>query len=316
VQSTRDGQLKGKLAYMAPEQIQSGAVTRRTDIYAASIILWEMLVGRRLFQGESEAAVVHAILSSTPPAPSAVAGVPPALDRIVLRGLAANPEARFQSAQDMALAIEKAVDIALPSEVGAWVQSIAAQALSLRATLVGNIESSARLSVPNGIAAIADALAQTASPSGTPPPVPTDPSTMLTASAEGDAPPRRTRRPIVALAAGTVVGVVGAVLLMRLGQVAPVAKGAVAAAIPPQPPPAAVALPASASDPAGAPLEGTAPDASPATSAPPAASSAAPRAGRATPVAPPPAKRPAASSCDPPYRIDDSGRRIFKVECL
>jgi serine/threonine-protein kinase len=316
VQSTRDGQLKGKLAYMAPEQIQSGAVTRRTDIYAASIILWEMLVGRRLFHGESEAAIVHAILTSTPQAPSAVAGVPPALDRIVLRGLAAKPEARFQTAQDMALAIEKAVDVALPSEVGAWVQSIAAQALSARAALVGNIESSARLSVPAGMAAIADALVASASPSGTPPPVPTEPPTMLTASAEGDVPRRRSRRSIAALAMGTVVGVVGAVLLMRLGQVAPVARGAVAAAIPPQPPSAAVAPPASGSEPASAPPDGTGADATPTASAPPAASSAAPRAARPPQAAPPPAKRPAASSCDPPYRIDGSGRRIFKVECL
>ena len=52
LQSTREGQLKGKLSYMAPEQIRSGQVDRRTDIYAASIMLWEALVGKRLYDGE------------------------------------------------------------------------------------------------------------------------------------------------------------------------------------------------------------------------------------------------------------------------
>jgi hypothetical protein len=215
----------------------------------------------------------------------------------------------------MALAIEKAVDVALPSEVGAWVQSIAEQALSQRATLVGNIESSARLSVPGAVLALTDLSAPTASPSGTPPPVPTEP-TMLTASAEGDAPRRRSRRSIITLAAGAVVGVAAALLLTRLGQVTPVSRSAVAAAIPPEPPPSATASTAPSSAPANARAEGAAPDATPAPSAAPVASSAPQRAARPTPQPPPPARRPPASSCDPPYRIDESGRRIFKEECL
>ena len=54
VQTTREGQLKGKLAYMAPEQTR-GMVSRATDVYAAAVVLWETLTGRRLFSGENEA---------------------------------------------------------------------------------------------------------------------------------------------------------------------------------------------------------------------------------------------------------------------
>src|SRR5580693_1163797 len=53
LQTTRDGQLKGKLSYMAPEQLRSEAVTRNADTYAASVVLWEVLTGERLFASDS-----------------------------------------------------------------------------------------------------------------------------------------------------------------------------------------------------------------------------------------------------------------------
>src|SRR5262249_25686262 len=52
-QTTEQGRLKGKLSYMAPEQIQGGAVTRQTDLFAFSIVLWELVTGARLFTGET-----------------------------------------------------------------------------------------------------------------------------------------------------------------------------------------------------------------------------------------------------------------------
>src|SRR5580704_17747963 len=54
LQTTRDGQLHGKLSYMAPEQLRSDAVTRKADIYSASVVLWEALTGRRLFSSDNE----------------------------------------------------------------------------------------------------------------------------------------------------------------------------------------------------------------------------------------------------------------------
>ncbi|MGH7280352.1 MAG: serine/threonine-protein kinase, partial [Polyangiaceae bacterium] len=64
IQTTREGQLKGKLAYMAPEQL-SGDVSRKTDVYAAAVVLWEALTGRRLFTGENEAAILGKVISGT-----------------------------------------------------------------------------------------------------------------------------------------------------------------------------------------------------------------------------------------------------------
>jgi serine/threonine-protein kinase len=62
-QTTRDGQLKGKLGYMSPEQITGRGVTHATDIFAASTVLWEALTGERLFRGENEGAIMNSVLT-------------------------------------------------------------------------------------------------------------------------------------------------------------------------------------------------------------------------------------------------------------
>jgi serine/threonine protein kinase len=70
VQTTQKGQLKGKLAYMSPEQARGRSVDRRSDVFSAGIVLWELLTGARLFEGENEAALLVALLSEVPSAPS------------------------------------------------------------------------------------------------------------------------------------------------------------------------------------------------------------------------------------------------------
>src|SRR5206468_12741989 len=70
VTSTGEGQLKGKLSYMAPEQVSNARVDRRTDVYAAAVVLWETLAGTKLFQGASEAALIGAMLAGDVKAPS------------------------------------------------------------------------------------------------------------------------------------------------------------------------------------------------------------------------------------------------------
>src|SRR5580693_4795665 len=63
--STRDGQIKGKLSYMAPEQLASEAVDRRSDVYAASVVLWEAIASKRMLAGQGELkSMVTKILSS------------------------------------------------------------------------------------------------------------------------------------------------------------------------------------------------------------------------------------------------------------
>ena len=140
VQTTREGQLKGKLPYMAPEQIQSGPVDARTDVYAAAVMLWEALTGTRLFDADNDGAIVAKVLSEEVSPPSRLAPhVTPALDAIVMRGLARDPSQRFADAAEMAIALE-ATGIASPSEVAAWMAANTSDSLRMRAELIARIE--------------------------------------------------------------------------------------------------------------------------------------------------------------------------------
>ena len=111
LQTTRDGTLKGKLAYMAPEQVTGGA-TRLTDIWAAAVVLWECLTGMRLFYEESESKVMTRVLSQRVAPPSEIVRtLPRELDGILLSALSRVPAARFPTAEDMATAIERVVRV-------------------------------------------------------------------------------------------------------------------------------------------------------------------------------------------------------------
>ena len=147
VQTTREGQLKGKLAYMAPEQLR-GEATRATDVYAAAVVLWELLTGRRLFAGSTEAETLAKVFDQQlePPA-RYVPTLPPALNQIVLRALSSDPKKRFATAKHLASALESVVSPASTSQVGAWVEATAEEALSRRASLVAKIEGSSRSAV-------------------------------------------------------------------------------------------------------------------------------------------------------------------------
>jgi eukaryotic-like serine/threonine-protein kinase len=142
LQDTLTGQLKGKLSYMAPEQISAGTIDRRTDVFAASVVLWELLTSTRLFARESEAKTMHALLFGAIDPPSRHAtDIPPELDAIVGRGLSREPDARFGTAREMALAIENLVPPATAAQTGDWVKSLAEEALAGRARRVRDIES-------------------------------------------------------------------------------------------------------------------------------------------------------------------------------
>jgi ABC-type branched-subunit amino acid transport system ATPase component len=141
---SRTGQLKGKIAYMAPEQLQRGNVCRRTDVYAASVLLWELLTGEHLFDGETEGLVLGRVLDDVVPAPSSLrAELPAALDAIVLRGLDRNPERRFASARDMARALEAVVPPAASDDVAQWMQSLAGHQLAARRATLTRLERAA-----------------------------------------------------------------------------------------------------------------------------------------------------------------------------
>lgn len=141
VQTTREGQLKGKIAYMPPEQLNGAPATRQFDIYAAAVVLWEALAGRRLFDGETEAVVLaRAIEGNVDPPSLHNPLIDGEVDTVVLRGLARKPSDRYETARDMALAIEQKLGLASSSEVGEWVERVASEELHRRAQTIAQIE--------------------------------------------------------------------------------------------------------------------------------------------------------------------------------
>ncbi len=100
-------QFKGKVGYVAPEQLSGGVVDRRTDVFGLGVVMWEALALQRLFRMEDEKECLRAILSGEPPTPSAIRPeVPVELSAICLKALAPFPDYRFQTTGEMRDAIE------------------------------------------------------------------------------------------------------------------------------------------------------------------------------------------------------------------
>ena len=108
-QLTRPGTTVGSLYYMSPEQVRGGTVDARSDIYSFGVTLYQMLTGRRPFQGENAYNVLSAQLNEAPVPPTQLnPALPVGLSEIVLRAMAKPPEDRFQSAEEFRQALLKA----------------------------------------------------------------------------------------------------------------------------------------------------------------------------------------------------------------
>lgn len=104
---TQSGTLLGTPAYMSPEQFMGHASDARTDIYSAGAVFYQLLTGRRPFEGATTA-IMHKVLSTPPPRPSAFSPVLAAFDPVVARAMAKDPAQRYASAAELAVAIESA----------------------------------------------------------------------------------------------------------------------------------------------------------------------------------------------------------------
>ncbi len=328
-QVTREGQVKGKLGYLAPEQLKQRA-ERATDIYAAGVCLWEALTRRRLFDGDNESAVIARIMAGVASPPSKHApDLPPALDAVTLRALRREPGERFATAREMAIALALAVTPAPSAEVGAWVERLAAAGLARRAERLAAIEA-------GGARPRSEAAEITKSTAIPAPIVTATVTTIVSAPASGPAPAPAiddeataphssapvTTRPVIEAAAipprrrshaawgGVGVALAAVALLASVAwsgrakvPAAPIEAAPpprLATAEPPAPPPPSAAP--AAPDPVLAPL--------PVASilvAPPSASAARPR---PSPITAP------KTSCDPPYSVDSDGIRHYKKGCL
>jgi hypothetical protein len=108
---TSPGLIMGTAGYMSPEQVRGAAVDHRADIFAFGAILYEMLTGKRAFQRSTTAETMTAILRDDPPGMAEIAPVKsPGLQRVVQRCLEKSPESRFQSASDLAFALDAITD--------------------------------------------------------------------------------------------------------------------------------------------------------------------------------------------------------------
>ena len=100
---TTEGTIIGTFQYMAPEQLEGQVVDHRTDIFALGVLLYEMATGKRAFDGKTKTSLIAAIVSATPRPVSQVQPLaPPALDHVISKCLAKDPEERWQSAHDVA----------------------------------------------------------------------------------------------------------------------------------------------------------------------------------------------------------------------
>ncbi len=327
VQTTREGQLKGKLAYMAPEQI-SGQVTRQTDVYAAAIVLWETLVGQRLFVGDNEGAVLSKVLTGLVAPPSSLAPeLPHVVDEIVLRGLAREPAHRFATAREFAIALERVVGIASSTELGEWVETIARPTLEKRAEKVAEIESSSanlqagdygNTSVTE-MPSSASAVARTRQPAD-PPVSQSSQLSSISVSKSGEPyPPPRSRRTIVAVA--LIALLIGGTFVTAIVIAARSKATNTTSVAAPPPPDTAIASPASVSIPTPTASTPTIATFAPtATTSPTHAPTHHPIATQTAAVVVAPTATATATTpqknCDPPYTLDDKGRKMWKRECM
>lgn len=300
VHTTKAGKIKGKLSYMSPQQVQSEDVDRRADIFAAGVVLWESVVGRKLLaRGD---ATIARVVNWQGIAPEDLQLVPGFLQPILERALARDPDARYATAREMAVALADAVPPAGSMEVGDWVEQRAHQILADRARAVSDVErqttsSDVRPAFASGFPSI---------------PSPSDETRTALSSADlvvpaVPAPPRRKRLAGVA-AVATLLVLVGAWGLWGRTSVPPTEAPTpmpVAAAPPVQPAPA----PPKVTEPAPVELGALA------SEAPSAAARVAPspqkRSGGST-AAKPAAKK----NCNPPFDIGKDGIKHFKPECF
>jgi serine/threonine protein kinase len=118
IQTTRTHEVKGKLAYLAPERVDKRRLcTAQSDVFSMAVVLWECFAGRRLFRGEEPVDVLQEVISGDIPTLAQIgAQVPSSLDDVIARALSRDLDSRYATASELAQAIERAVE---PKDLGA-----------------------------------------------------------------------------------------------------------------------------------------------------------------------------------------------------
>ncbi|MBX3247588.1 MAG: serine/threonine protein kinase [Myxococcales bacterium] len=167
---TSTGEVKGKFAYLAPEQIDAKPADRRVDIWALGVVLWEGIAGRRLFAREAMAAVVRAVTHDPiPPLADAVPGIAPELQAVVDRALARDPAQRYRTTREMGRDLLAALSrhhVLGPADVAEWLEALFPEG---RRSVERLVELSRVLSLTE-VSGIEEAPTRAAAPTPTPTP--------------------------------------------------------------------------------------------------------------------------------------------------
>jgi serine/threonine-protein kinase len=218
LQVTRTHEVKGKLAYLAPERVDKRRTcTRQSDLFSIGIVLWECLAGRRLFRGEEAVDTLEEVMHAPIPRLRQLgAHVPPTLDDVIARVLSRDLNVRFKTAAEFAMAIERAsgrANIGTPRDVAEVVDVVFGGRLRLRHQQLRGVlghDVTARVLRGTGVrerhANVADPLVP--SPHLLASIAPAAPTQRYAFGGLKDVPLRRERRWLVPLFAGTAAGVV------------------------------------------------------------------------------------------------------------
>jgi serine/threonine-protein kinase len=309
-------ELKGKLAYMAPEYLTTRAVTFASDLFSAGIVLWEALTLKRLFAAGDSLQTLHRVMNLDVPVPSQIVRESEhspdelrrveRLDAVVMRALRREPAERYATALEMVSAIEQAVVPASVDDVAKLLENVVPDLLAKRAELVARVEASNPSSDP---------VKESVEPS----PPSEDPSTThaMTSSWVGSVPAKRfvPWRRILVAASLLGTGAAAFVIARAPRERESVVHAAVPAAAPapPDPSPSAEREPERA--PAGVAL--SVPPTPPSSPTPSSTPKPPPR--RAQPgsgsAGAPTRARPPEADCEPPFVWED-GVKKFRPECF
>lgn len=245
---TATGLAKGKFRYMAPEQARGGAIDRRVDVFAMGVVAWELFTGERLFQAESDAAILLEVAEGKYRLPSSVdPSIPAELERIVMRALAPNPNDRFPTAAVMAEAFEGWArvhsELVSSAEIARLVHEFCGNAIVERRKALAAVLGGTR--APAGFKSIRQTQGTgTGSTAGTSAPLTLDSVKIVPAvSPEEIAEHQRRKRLTLVVLAGAL-GTVAVGLLVVLATLVTGRGRPAAAAAPPSAAPSAVAAPA------------------------------------------------------------------------
>jgi serine/threonine protein kinase len=279
---TEAGQLKGKIAYMSPEQLRGEKIDRRTDVFAMGILLYMMTTGKHPFRGDDQAQTIARISSDEPAIlPSVlVPGYPQGLEACVMQALAKDPAKRYPSANDMLLGLTRALPTAMreatDEEVSEFIRRLVPDRLERQKTAIKQaLEAADRREVTRS----APQLHTTTDPADEPATVLEGIGREMTPSADGrslpgasstDPPPsfagnEKVRRRNLLIAASGATLAVGAALGFAFGRDEPSTR---AAAVAPMPAPAPTAKPTAVVEPVASVAPAASPESLPTEPAP------------------------------------------------